>query len=389
MRKEIKIAVITGTRADYGILKPVIDKIIQSKSLDLQLIVTGMHLEERFGRTVSEIEKDGFAIADRLSIDLSSDTAIDVTKATGRAVIAFADSYAALKPDIILLLGDRFEIFAAAQAALIARIPVAHISGGDVTEGAIDDSMRHCITKMSHIHFVTSKDAYRRVVQLGEDENYVHNFGNPSLDNLKNINFLDKKTISDQINFDFKKQNFLITFHPETIFKDKAKAQVNEVLSALNEFKDIGLIFTMPNADPEGSYIFDAIKAFAEENKNARHYNSLGYYLYFNVMSVVDVVIGNSSSGLLEAPSFNLPCVNIGERQKGRIQSEITFNADIKSENIIKAIYRAMNSPFQEVLNPYGDGNTSEKIIAVLEGIENPNNLLQKKFFDLMGGDHA
>ena len=383
MDRNLKIAVVTGTRADYGILKPVIREVQQSPHLNLQLLVTGAHLEDRFGFTAHEIEQNGFAIHKKLPIDLSSDNEVSVTKSMGRAMMAFAEVYAESRPDIILLLGDRFEIFAATTAALIARIPVAHLAGGDVTEGAIDEAMRHSITKMAHLHFVTNAKSAKRVMQLGENPSHIFNVGNPSLDEIKNMTFLTKDEIGSKIKFDFREKNFLITFHPETIERNKAKEHIKEMLAALKNYPDVGLVFTMPNADPEGAVIAREIEKFVQENKNAASYDSLGHNLYFNVMKVVDLVIGNSSSGLLEAPSFNLPCVNIGNRQVGRMQSALTLQVNIDREAIIRSIDKAMAMERKEIENPYGDGKSAKRIVSILNNIKQPQNLLKKKFFDM------
>ncbi len=382
MDKNLEIAVVTGTRADYGILKPVIREMQQSPNLHLQLLVTGTHLEDRFGLTVQEIEQDGFSIHRKLPIDLSSDNEVGVSKSMGQAIMAFAEVYADSRPDAILHLGDRFEIFAATAAALIARIPVAHLAGGDVTEGAIDEAMRHSITKMAHLHFVTNSQSERRVRQLGENPEYIFNVGNPSLDEIKNMKFLTRDEIGSKIKFDFREKNFLITFHPETIERNKAKKHIEEILAALKNYPEVGLVFTMPNADPEGAIIAAEIEKFVQENKNAASYDSLGHSLYFNVMNVVDLVIGNSSSGLLEAPSFNLPCVNIGSRQTGRMQSALTLQACTDRKSIINAIDKAMAMDRKETENPYGDGKSAKRIVNILENISQYQDLLKKKFFD-------
>jgi len=373
-----KICVVTSTRAEYGILKSVIKKINESTALSLQLLVTGTHMEEKFGHTISEIKQDGHIIDHSFSIDLSSDKNIDVTKAMGRAVIGFADAYESLRPDMVLVLGDRFEILAAAQSALTMGIPLGHISGGDVTEGAIDDAIRHSITKMAHYHFVTNTDAKKRVVKLGEDPNRVFLTGNPALDNIDKIEKLSKEELSKEIGFDLKDKNFLITFHPVTLEKGQAKNQIQEVLGALEEYQDVGLVFTMPNPDPENDIVRQSIEGFVKHHTNAIAHDSLGQFRYFNLMRHVDVVIGNSSSGLLEAPSFNLPCVNIGNRQSGRVQADLVFNADVEKNAIQHAIDAALKTGKKETVNPYGDGQSAEHIVDILEKCDWPINLFKK-----------
>jgi len=335
-------------------------------------------MEEKFGHTISEIKQDGHIIDHSFSIDLSSDKNIDVTKAMGRAVIGFADAYESLRPDMVLVLGDRFEILAAAQSALTMGIPLGHISGGDVTEGAIDDAIRHSITKMAHYHFVTNTDAKKRVVKLGEDPNRVFLTGNPALDNIDKIEKLSKEELSKEIGFDLKDKNFLITFHPVTLEKGQAKNQIQEVLGALEEYQDVGLVFTMPNPDPENDIVRQSIEGFVKHHTNAIAHDSLGQFRYFNLMRHVDVVIGNSSSGLLEAPSFNLPCVNIGNRQSGRVQADLVFNADVEKNAIQHAIDAALKTGKKETVNPYGDGQSAEHIVDILEKCDWPINLFKK-----------
>lgn len=378
-----KICIVTGTRADYGILKPVMQKIVESDFFDLQIIATGTHLEEKFGYTLDEIEQDGFEVHEKIDLDLSSDDHRRIVCSMGGGLKKFSDSLCRLNPDLVFILGDRFEILVAAQTALMLRFPLAHLSGGDVTHGAIDDSIRHAITKMAHIHFVTNEGAKNRVIQLGENPKMVFNFGNPSLDHIHNFKFLSKSNLEKEINFQFLKKNIVVTFHPETALKDQAFEQIKELLDALSVYTQYGIIFTMPNADPENYVIAEKIKEFCLSHHNAKWYYSLGYKNYMNVLNHVDAVVGNSSSGILEAPSFNLPCVNIGDRQTGRMQSNSTINTFINRPEIQSAIEQALSEKPSIVHNPYGDGHSSSKIVKKLEEIGDYKKLLKKEFYDI------
>ena len=314
-----RACVVTGCRAEYGLLQGVIEKIAQDNELELQIVATGMHLSPEFGLTRNEIVKDGYEITEQIEMLLSSDSSIGVIKSMGLGMIGFADAYKRLNPDIVVVLGDRFEIFAAATAAFIARIPIAHIGGGDVTEGAFDDSIRHSITKMANLHFVTNEDSRRRVCQLGENKALVHLVGHPGIDRIRTLKLLTKESLEKVLNFKFQKQNFLVTYHPATLSLKDAGTEFNELLSALSEFsEDTGILLTKSNADPQGRVISSMIDKFTKLHENASSYVSLGQLNYFSVVKYVDIVIGNSSSGICEVPSLNKPTVNIGDRQKGR-----------------------------------------------------------------------
>ena len=380
-----KICVVTGTRAEYGLLRWVMEGISQSPELELQLVVTGMHLSPEFGMTVEAIEADGFMIDRKVEMLLSSDTAVGVTKSMGLSLIGFADALAELKPNLMLLLGDRFEIFAAAASAMIARIPIAHLHGGEITEGAFDEAIRHSITKMSHIHFVAAEEYRRRVIQLGEKPEHVFNVGGLGIDNILRLKLLSRDELETALNLKLAKRNLLVTFHPVTLDQCTSAQQMDELLAALAELKDVGLIFTMPNADMEGRELFRQIEQFCAEHSHARAYTSLGQLRYLSCIANVDGVVGNSSSGLTEVPSFKKGSINIGDRQRGRLRAESVIECEPERKSISMAIARLYSSAFhaklQKVENPYGNGGASEAILMVLKD-QSFENLLKKRFYD-------
>lgn len=379
-----KICVVTGSRAEYGLLYWPMKEIQADPGLELQLIVTGMHLSPEFGLSYRAIEADSFIIDAKVEMLLSSDTPVGIAKSIGLGTIGMADALARLKPEILLLLGDRYEILAAAQAALVARIPVAHIAGGDTTEGAFDEAIRHSITKMSHLHFVTNEDAARRVRQLGENPAYVFNVGSPGLDNITRLKLMDRKDMERDLGFSFKKKNLLVTFHPVTLELQSAETQFQALLSALDGLgEEVGIIFTKPNADTGGRSIIRLIDGYTTTHVNAHAYASLGQLRYLSVMSQVDAVVGNSSSGLYEAPSFKKPTVNIGDRQKGRLQASSVINCTPTVSEITEAIAKALAADCSAAVNPYGDGQSAIRIRDGLKNIAEPEALLKKHFFDL------
>lgn len=383
MDSKRKICVVTGSRADYGLLYWLMQDIQASHLFELQLIVTGMHLSPEFGLTVNVIEEDGFSIAARIENLLSSDTAVGVTKAVGLGVIGFAEAYERLRPDLVLVLGDRFEIFAAAQAALFARLPIAHIGGGDITEGAFDEAVRHCITKMANLHFVTNRDAAKRLEHMGENPDHIFIVGSPGLDHLHRSSIPDRATLEHELDFRFREKNFLITFHPVTLDNIPSEEQLEELFEALDKFgPDIGIIFTMPNADTEGRALIQRIEKYVSNRDNVRAYVSLGQKRYLGTMAIADVVIGNSSSGLYEAPSLRTPTVNIGRRQQGRLRATSVFDCSPKKEAIAEAISKALLFGHQEVENPYQCGDCAVLIMEKLASIDNFASLTMKRFFD-------
>lgn len=383
-----KIAVVTGTRAEYGLLRWLMRDIDQDPHLQLQVLVTGMHLSPEFGETFREIEADGFRIARKVDMLLSSDAPAAIGKSMGLGVIGFADALRDLQPDVLLVLGDRFEILAAVNAALVARIPVAHLHGGEATEGAVDDAIRHAVTKMSHLHFVAAQAYRARVIQLGERPDRVYCVGGLGVDAIKRIELLDRSTLENRLGFRFKARNLLITFHPETLSSTPPAEQLSELLAALEPLSDTGLLFTYPNADAGGRALIDLLKAFVSRCPQARMFPSLGQQGYLSCMAVCDGVVGNSSSGLLEAPSFGKGSINIGDRQKGRLQAASIINCRADRAALSVAIDRLFSAEFQQgltdVVNPYGDGGASGRIVEVLRHAS-LEELLLKGFHDLPG----
>jgi UDP-N-acetylglucosamine 2-epimerase (non-hydrolysing)/GDP/UDP-N,N'-diacetylbacillosamine 2-epimerase (hydrolysing) len=350
--------------------------------LELQVIVTGMHLSPEFGLTWRVIEEDGFPIDSKVEMLLSSDSAVGIAKSIGLGVIGFADALDQLRPDLLLVLGDRFEILAAVQAALVARIPVAHIAGGDTTEGAFDEAIRHSITKMSHLHFVTNHVAARRVRQLGEDPRTIHLVGSPGLDQIKWLALLDRDQLARELDFTFCRRNLLVTYHPVTLDAGSSDIQFRALLDALDALgPDVGIIFTKPNADTGGRIIINMIDAFVTSRSHARVYTSLGQLRYLSVLAQVDVIVGNSSSGLYEAPTLKKPTVNIGDRQKGRLQADSVLNCPASSKEIEQTIRQSFNHDCSMTVNPYGDGESSPRIVSILREVEFAG-LLKKHFFD-------
>lgn len=379
-----KICVVTGSRAEYGLLYWLMKEITDDPDLSLQLIATGAHLSPEFGLTYRAIEDDGFKIDEKVEMLLSSDTPVGIAKSIGLGVIGFADTIERLKPDILVVLGDRYEILAAAQAALIAKVPVAHVAGGDCTEGAIDEAIRHSITKMAHLHFATNEKSAIRVRQLGENPDYIFNVGSTGVDFVKRASLHDRKVLEKSLGFVFKIKNLLVTFHPVTLDSQSPDEQFHELLIALDNLEpDIGIVFTKPNSDTYGRSIIQLIDGYVAKHPNAKAYTSLGQAVYLSVMSQVDAVVGNSSSGLYEAPSFKKPTVNIGDRQKGRIQASSVINCPPEASAIVKAISQAFSLDCSSAVNPYGDGNSSARIKEHLKNIPYPAKLIKKEFFDL------
>lgn len=379
-----RVAVVTGTRADYGLLLPIMQELRADSAFALQVVATGMHLSPEFGLTCRAIEADGFAIDERVEMLLSSDTPVGIAKSIGLGTIGFADAFARLQPDVIVMMGDRFELLAAAQAALVANIPVAHIAGGDTTEGAFDEAIRHSITKMSHVHFVTNREAYRRVIQLGEDPAHVFEFGSPGIDTIQRTPLLDRAALEAALGFSLLARNLLVTFHPATLEFTAAAGQCDELLGALAEFAPAtGLIFTLPNADTGGRVLITKINEFVRSHPTARTYTSLGQQHYLSTIAHVDAVVGNSSSGLYEVPTFRKPTVNIGDRQRGRVQAASIVNCEPERKAIAAAIRHALTLDCSKVVNPYGTGNAAPRIVAALRDIADFRPLIKKRFHDL------
>jgi GDP/UDP-N,N'-diacetylbacillosamine 2-epimerase (hydrolysing) len=355
-------------------------------SLTLQIIATGMHLSPTFGLTYKEIEGDGFKIDQKAECLSSSDSPIAIAEATGKALLGCATAFDELKPDLVLVLGDRFEIFAASSAALLARIPIAHIHGGEVTAGAYDEAFRHSITKMSSIHFVATEEYKKRVIQLGEHPSTVHLVGGLGVDAIKELKLLSKEEIEQTLGIKFAKKSLLVTFHPATLEDQTPAEQVSELLAALSDRSDTTLIFTMPNADTGGREIMRQLEKFVEKNGNAHVFKSLGQLVYLSCISIVDGLVGNSSSGILEAPSFKVGTINIGNRQLGRVQSASIINTVAKVSDLEKALDYLYSAEFKSKLitctSPYGEGGSSMKILEILREFR-PNGNTQKLFYDL------
>ena len=378
----IKVCVVTGGRMDYGHLYKVMKEIDSSSLFQLQIIATCMHLSPEFGLTFQRIKDDGFKINKKVECLLSSDTPSAVAKSVGIASISFADAYMDLNPDLIILMGDRYEILAASQVALLMKIRIAHISGGDTTEGAYDEAIRHSITKMSHLHFVTNTDAYKRVKQLGENPKYIFNVGSPTIDYILDTPMIKKEELAQKLDFKIKKINILFTYHPVTLNAEQNRDDLMVILDALSDLgDDVGILITKSNADDGGRLLNHEIKNFTSNTKNAKFYDALGQYLYYNCINIFDCVVGNSSSGLFEVPSFKKPTVNIGDRQKGRIKSNSVIDCEVNKKKILKAISRALSMNCDDIVNPYGEGNSAKKIVSLLETIDIKKIPLQKHFY--------
>jgi len=381
-----KVCVITGTRAEYGLLYWLMKEIVADNELELQLIVTGMHLSPEFGLTYKEIEKE-FKIDKKIEMLLSSDTSIGISKSMGLAQISFSEAYEELKPDIVVVLGDRYEIFSATSAAVIANIPLAHLHGGETTEGAFDESIRHCITKMSHLHFTATDEYKNRVIQLGEHPNRVFNVGGMGIENIKRLKLLTRDEFEESIDFKLNKKNILVTFHPVTLENSTAKEEFQELLDAIDELKDTNIIFTKANSDTDGRIINQMIDEYvSKESNKSICFTSLGQLRYLSALQYVNAMVGNSSSGLLEAPSFKIGTINIGDRQKGRKKANSIIDCEPNKKSIKKAFKKLYFLEFQNSLvnvkNPYGDGCSSQKIIKEIKKVD-LKNILKKSFYDL------
>ena len=381
-----KICVVTSTRAEYGLLYWLLKEIEADSELKLQLIVTGMHLSPEFGLTHKEIEKE-FKIDKKIEILSSSHTSLDICAEMARVYEKFAPALAELKPDILVLLGDRYEIFGVAGVASIMQIPIAHIHGGETTQGAFDEAFRHSITKMSHIHFAATNEYANRIIQLGEEPSRVFNVGGPGIENIKKLNLLNKDEFEKSIKFKLAKKNILITFHPVTLENSSAREQFNELLNALDELEETNFIFTKANSDTDGDVINKMIDEYVSENsQKAVAFASLGQLRYLSAIKFVDIVLGNSSSGLLEVPSFKKATINIGDRQKGRARASSVIDVRPVKEEILAAIKRAYSKEFEQTLkdtiNPYDGGNPSKKMVKILKEIK-LDGILKKKFYDI------
>ena len=384
-----KICVITGTRAEYGLLSRLMRRIKDANQTILQLVVTNMHLSKTYGNTFHEIEEDGFKIDCRVPIiyeNGANDSRATVLEVS-RALTGFADAYTKLNPDLIVVLGDRYEILAASIAALLMRLPVAHIAGGDVTEGAFDDAIRHSITKMSHLHFTSTESSRRRVIQLGEQPDKVFNVGSLGVENIKKLKLFNKVEIEKEIDFEIDDNTILVTYHPVTLGKQSVKIDIENFIAALEQRKDLRIIFTMPNSDTGSGFIINAINEFVCRNTNrSKAFKSLGVVRYLSVMKEVAAVVGNSSSGVVEVPSFGVPTLNIGDRQKGRIAAKSVWNCSPDKASILEGLEMVLSIQFREIArnvkNPYDNGDSSEKIFKVISTYP-IEELQQKHFYDI------
>lgn len=382
-----KIAVLTATRAEYGLLSPVIKALKQTSQYDVRVLVTGAHLSPEFGLTYREIEKDGIKIDKKVEILLSGDTPSAISKSMGLALIGFADYFADSQPDALLVLGDRYETIAVCLAAMNERIPIIHLYGGEITEGAVDESVRHAITKLSYLH-LTSTDEYRkRVIQLGENPSRVFTVGAMGIYNALHQDFMTTVELSESIGFDLSSKYSVVTFHPVTLEDNSAEGQCKELLKAFDEFPEMKFLITKANADADGRVINELLMKYAENHDNVLVVDSLGMRRYLSALNGALMVIGNSSSGLIEAPSFHIPTVNIGDRQRGRLQAETVINCRPEAKEIVSAMNHAMNSNFQQkcrsAINPYGDGNAVEKIIQAINSMFAKGIDIKKKFYDV------
>lgn len=378
---------VTGSRAEYGLLRWLMQEIAEQAKLKLQLIVTGMHLAPELGQTYRLIEEDGFVIDEKVEMLLASDTPVGVTKSLGLGVIGFADALERLKPDIVVLLGDRFEILATAQAALIAKIPVAHIHGGERSEGAFDEGIRHAVTKMSHLHFVANEEYRQRVIQLGEPPERVYNFGAIGLDALTRIKLLSLAELAGRLGFSLEPYYFVVTYHPVTLADENPDTTMREMFSALDRFPEAKIIFTKPNADSHGRQISRMIDSYvATQPRRAIAFTSMGQVNYLSAVAHSTLVLGNSSSGLIEVPAFHKPTINLGKRQAGRAKAGSVIDCEERAEEISEAIRKALSPQFRENLrdlqSPYGFGDASRKIVKVLTEIP-LTGIVVKKFYDL------
>ncbi|XEI34056.1 UDP-N-acetylglucosamine 2-epimerase [Aeromonas veronii] len=383
-----KIAVFTGTRAEYGLLYWIIKGLHESSEAELQLLVGGMHLSPEFGKTITQIEIDGFPVTDKLEFLLSSDTPVGIAKSMGLALICAADVFERAKPDLLVVLGDRFESMAICQAAMVAQIPIAHIHGGETTEGLIDEAVRHSITKMSHLHFTATEEYRQRVIQLGENPACVFNVGAPGIDSIRALDLLSRGELSESIQFDLTDAPYMVvTYHPVTLSRDGAVEDLKQLLAALREYTEHKFLITYPNADTHGRALIPLLDDFAREYPGrVLLAQSLGQLRYLSALKHCDLVIGNSSSGLIEVPTFKVPTINIGDRQKGRIAGNSVISCNGSRGSIQGAIREALSTSFREKcrnsVNPYGEGGGSSKIVNIILS-ENLNDLIFKSFFDI------
>ena len=383
-----KACVVTGTRAEYGLLKPVIEKIYKSDGLELQLVVTGMHLSPEFGMTYREIEQDSYPIIAKIEMLMSSDTAVGITKSMGVALLGFSEYFETYKPDIVVILGDRYEMLAAASAAMIARIPIAHIGGGELTEGAVDEAIRHSITKMSYLHFPSTDEYRNRIIQLGEQPERVYNVGALGVENIKSVKLLSKKELKESLDFKSIDNTIMITYHPVTLETLTAQKQFRNILDVIDNHQELSVIFTKANSDTDGRIINQMIDEFAVQNSDrCKVFTSLGQVRYLSALQFCAAVVGNSSSGIIEVPSFGIPTVNVGDRQRGRVRAESVIDCGNSVQDIEDALRIALSREFKDKLaninNPYEKAGTSDVIVQTISDELEKGIDIKKKFYDL------
>lgn len=382
-----KIAVFTSTRAEYGLLYWIIKGLQEENNIDLQLFVGGMHLSEKFGFTAKQIEADGFDITERLDFLQSYDSPKSITKSMSLAMIQASEAFNIHKPDLLVILGDRSEAMAIAQSAMILRIPIAHIHGGETTEGAIDEAARHSITKMAHLHFTATESYRKRVIQLGEHPNRVFNFGAPGIDSINQLKLLNLEELSAELGFELNKPYFVVTFHPVTLINNGDSDALINLISVLSHYPDYKILVTYPNADTDHDEFIGILENFFQNNKGRVLLSrSLGQLKYLSALKYSTAVLGNSSSGLIEAPSFGVPSLNIGDRQKGRLAGTTVLSCATSQSTISEGLKKILSSEFMEVCskseNPYGKGNSSLKIVSKLVSFP-LKGLIKKQFYDL------
>jgi len=385
-----RVCIVTGTRAEYGLLYWLMREVKDDADLVLQIVVTGMHLSPEFGLTYQQIEEDGFTIDEKVEMLTSSDTPVGIAKSMGLGAIGMADALQRLDPDVLVLLGDRYEMLSVAQAALVARIPIAHLHGGEATKGLIDDPIRHALTKLSHYHFVSADPFRKRVIQMGEHPDRVFTVGAPGLDNFQRMNLLDRDELEQSIEFELGEKSCIVTYHPVTLSEESPTEPFEELLSALDQIENLRIIFTKSNSDTEGRIINQMIDEYVQSNpERSCAFTSLGQRRYLSALKHVDAVVGNSSSGIVEAPSVPVPTVNLGDRQGGRIRAGSIIDCKEDAVDIRGAIRQALSPAFREkihgVTSPYGDGRSSPRIKEKLREVSLGEDILKKGFYDLNG----
>ena len=388
MTKKSCIAVVTGGRPDYGLLRPLLRALAAEPAFDLKIIATGMHLIPEQGESLRAIEEDGFVVTEKVNLQITGDSPVEIASAIGTGVAGMAAMLERLLPDILILLGDRFEILSAAIAAMVTRVPVAHLYGGEATEGLIDEPIRHSITKMAQLHFTATEEYRRRVIQLGEQPERVHCVGTTGLDSVRTVDLLDRPALEQALDFNLGSPTFVVTYHSVTLEPESSAAHAEALLAALASFPRAQIVITLSNADTDSAPLHARLMEYVAANASrVSCYAALGTQRYLSLLSHCDVVIGNSSSGLIEAPSYHVPTVNIGDRQRGRIAPRSVIHCAPNADAIRKAIQTALHKDFRanlsNIINPYGDGRSAQRIIDILRDVPCPKDLIKKRFYNL------